>query len=470
LGSFRAHGADQPPNIVWIIIDDMSANFSCYGEKLIQTPNVDALAQRGVRFSKAFVTAPVCSPCRSALITGCYQTTIGAHHHRSGRGVQKIQLPAGVEPIPALFQRAGYFTSIGGPLAKGTDQLGKTDYNFQWSSSIYNSNDWRGRQPNQPFFAQIQLHGGKYRGQGPRHPWNRQILNILGSKVNPKNVVLAPYYPRDPVILEDWANYLDAVRFTDRQVGEIVERLTAEGILDQTIIFFMTDHGISHARGKQFCYDEGLHVPLVVAGPGIPKGAVRDDLVEHIDLAATSLALAKIPIPTSMQGRDLFALDFQPREYTFAARDRCDETVDHIRSVRSGEWKYIRNYLPDRPHLQPNIYKDGKEIIQRLRELHAAGRLNSLQEKLLFSPTRPAEELYHLTEDPFETLNLAEEPARKNQLEQMRLALSRWEIQTNDLGRTPESPAMYESDMAVYAAERAGRPAPRQEKEKSLSP
>ncbi len=465
-----AHGADQPLNVVWIIVDDMSANLSCYGEKLIETPHVDALAKRGVRFSQAFVTAPVCSPCRSALITGCYQTTIGAHHHRSGRGVEKIHLPAGVEPIPAIFQRAGYFTSIGGPLVEGTNHLGKTDYNFEWNASIYDGNDWRTRKPKQPFFAQIQLHGGKYRGQGPRHPWNRQVPSLLGSKVNPKNVELPPYYPRDPLLQEDWANYLDAVRFTDRQVGEVIERLEADGILDQTVIFFMTDHGISHARGKQFCYDEGIRVPLVVAGPGIPVNAIRDDLVEHIDLAATSLALAKISIPVTMQGRDLFAPTYQRREYVFAARDRCDETVDHIRSVRSADWKYIRNYLPDRPHLQPNLYKDGKEIIQRLRELHTDGRLTTLQEKLLFSSARPADELYHLTDDPFETVNLADDPAYKDQLEQMRLALSRWEIQTNDLGREPESPAMYQSDMAVYKVERAGQRVPQKKKEKSSSP
>src|SRR4051812_42140081 len=138
------------PNILWIIVDDMSANFSCYGETTIRTPNVDRLAAEGTRFARAFVTAPVCSPCRSALVTGCYQTTIGAHNHRSGRGERKILLPDGVVPVPALYRRAGYFTCIGSPIVPGKG-LGKTDYNFEWDPTMYDGNDWAGRKPGQPF-------------------------------------------------------------------------------------------------------------------------------------------------------------------------------------------------------------------------------------------------------------------------------------------------------------------------------
>jgi arylsulfatase A-like enzyme len=216
----------------------------------------------------------------------------------------------------------------------------------------------------------------------------------------------------------------------------------------------MTDHGISHARGKQFLYDEGMHVPLVIRGPGIVPNTLRDDLVEHIDLAAASLALAGVEIPPWMQGRDLLAKDYQPRDFVFAARDRCDETVDHIRAVRSARFKYIRNYLPQRPHLQPNRYKDGKLIVKRLRELHASGQLDPLVERLLFSPTREAEELYDLTADPWELSNLASDPAHSATLDRMRKRLAQWERETGDMGRQPEPEAMYDSDMAVYR----GRP------------
>jgi arylsulfatase A-like enzyme len=446
-----AAAAGRRPNLVWIFVDDMSAHFSCYGETLIRTPHVDRLAREGTRFSRAFVTAPVCSPCRSALITGMYQTSIGAHHHRSGRGVEKIHLPDGVEPVPVLLQRAGYFTCLGGPLARGGG-LGKSDYNFEWDPKMYDGNDWAGRTPGQPFFMQVQLAGGKNRGG---KNWPDLVRRELGSRTRPEDVKLPPYYPRDPLILEDWAHYLDACRYTDQQVGAVLDRLEAEGILDQTVVFFLTDHGISHARGKQFLYDEGIHVPLVVRGPGIDRGQVRDDLVEHIDVAAASLALAGIEVPRWMQGRNVFGKDYVKREAVYSARDRCDETVERIRSVRTERFKYIRNFYPARPHLQPNRYKDNKPIVKKLRELHSAGRLDALQEKLLFAPTRPAEELYDLHADPFEVHNLAGDPGHRQTLEAMRARLERWMRETNDRGREPEPEKVYDSDMAVYLGSKA---------------
>jgi arylsulfatase A-like enzyme len=437
------------PNIVWVVVDDMSANFSCYGEKTITTPHVDRMAKDGTKFTKAFVTAPVCSPCRSALVTGCYQTTIGAHHHRSGRGELKITLPGDVVPAPVLFRKAGYYTCIGGHGATG-DKLGKTDYNFEWDRTMYDGNDWAGRKPGQPFFMQVQLHGGKHRGQGPNTNWQARVKKEFGPNTKPNDVTLPPYYPRDPVILQDWADYLDCCRFTDKEVGDVLARLGKEKLLDDTVVFFMTDHGISHARGKQFLYDEGTHVPFVVRGPGIPRGAVRDDLVEHIDLAATSLALAGIAIPRWMQGRDLFAKDYQKRDAVFAARDRCDETMEHLRSVRTAEHKYVRNYLNERPHLQPCAYKDAKAVVQKLRELHAARKLDALTERLLFADTRPAEELYDLKADPHEVTNLAADPKHKATLDGMRKRLAEWEEKTDDQGRKPEPMAAYDADMAVY--------------------
>ena len=443
--------ADDRPNSVWIIVDDMSANFSCYGETLIETPVVDALAARGTRFTQAFVTAPVCSTCRSAFITGMYQTSIGAHHHRSGRGAKKIHLPDGVRLIPELFREAGYHTSITGwPVRKG--RLGKTDYNFEWDAAMYDDVDWSSRKDGQPFFAQIQLPGGKLRGgtQESAERFAQKIDQTFGSRTKTSDVVLPLYYPRDPVLLHDWAAYLDSVRETDRVVGKILDRLRADGVLEETVVLFMTDHGISHARGKQFMYEEGIHVPLVISGPGIAAGKTRTDLVEHIDIAALSLGLAGIPQPETMQARDILAADYQARDAIFSARDRCDETVDHLRCVRTARYKYIRNFLPQRPHLQPSAYKDNKSILIALRAAHKAGNLNELQERLLFSLTRPAEELYDLEADPHELNNLAANAAHQSTLKKLRARLNDWMKSTEDKGREPETAEMYDSDMQVY--------------------
>ena len=442
--------SQQRPNIVWIIVDDMSANFGCYGETAIATPNVDRLADQGVKFTNTYVTAPVCSTCRSAFITGMYQTSIGAHNHRSGRGEQKIHLPENIRMIPEIFQNAGYYTSISGwPVVPR--RYGKTDYNFEWDQAVYDGVDWSGRADGQPFFHQVQTPGGKLRGKD-ESGWNKVQSNAeetFGSRTPDSAVVLPPYYPEHPDVIRDWAAYLDSVRMTDHMVGEVVKRLEEEGVLDNTLVLFMTDHGISHARGKQFLYDEGLHVPLVIKGPGIQPGSVRTDPVEHIDIAALSLAVAGIPIPGYMQARDILSKSYHYRDSVFSARDRCDETVDHIRSVRTNRFKYIRNYLPERPHMQPNRYKDAKEIVIALRDWHASGRLDATQE-LLFAPARAPEELYDLDNDPFEINNLANNPEYADVLKQLRGEHERWVVESDDKGRFPEPVDMYDSDMEEY--------------------
>jgi arylsulfatase A-like enzyme len=316
LTTLQAAHANERPNIVWFVVDDMSADFSCYGETTIRTPHVDQISENGLRFTRAYATSPVCSTFRSAMITGMYQTSIGAHHHRSGRGEHRIRLPDGVQAVPALFQEAGYYTCTGSGLtdldyrsqpfnSRTRRRLGKTDYNFDWDELIYDSHDWSGRGKEQPFFMQVQLHGGKLRGASSAHyeAFDNQVRQIFGSVTDPESVRLPPYYPRDDVLLKDWSTYLDSVRVTDRHVGLVINRLRQEGLLANTLVIFFTDHGISHARGKQFLYDEGTHIPVVVSGPGIVGGTTRTDLIEHIDIAALSLAAAGIEIPRAMQGR-----------------------------------------------------------------------------------------------------------------------------------------------------------------------
>ncbi|MCM8527413.1 MAG: sulfatase [Lentisphaeraceae bacterium] len=451
LSVFLSLNAETRPNILWFVVDDMSANFSCYGEKLIQTPNVDKLAKEGTLFTRAYATSPVCSTFRSALITGMYQTSIGAHHHRSGRSkLNPVILPEGVEPVPVLFQKAGYWTCMGSGLPgydksgnKGKNGLGKTDYNFTWNKSMYNSPDWAGRKEGQPFFMQVQLHGGKIRGAGTSQyaKTEKRAQKLFGESTKKDSIVLPPYYPRDEVMLRDWATYLDTVKITDWHVGQVMERLKKENLIENTIVIFFTDHGISHARGKQFLYDEGTHIPLVISGQGIDKNKVRTDMVEHIDIAALSLKLAGIEIPEKMEGKDILSDTYKSREAVFGARDRCGEAADRIRSVRTDKFLYVKNFYPQRPFLMPSNYKDSKLILKKLRALHKEGKLNTLAEKLLFSPTRPAEELYLYEQDKWQIKNLADDPKYKEELEKHRAILNDWIERTDDPG--PESLEVY---------------------------
>ena len=418
-------GSDSTPvNVVWIVIEDASAHIGCYGETLIKTPHIDRMAREGIRCSSAFVTAPVCSSSRSAMVTGMYQATLGVHNHRSqtssGKGGGNVayydsyKVPELVKLIPELFRDAGYYVT----------NKSKTDYNFIPTSKLYHGSDWKKAPADRLIFAQFQLKGGK----------NRKAK----SHADPDKVMLPPYYPDHPFLRQDWAKYLDSWVKTDEEVGQILADLEKAGRLDSSAVFLWTDHGVSHLRGKQFLYEEGIRVPLVIRLPKKQRaGAVRDDLIEHIDVAACSLKLAGIKIPGNVQGRDFLAADYKPRKFVFAARDRCDETVDVLRCVRDSRYKYVRNFMTHVPHAQPSMYKDGKKIVQVMRGLHKADKLNEQQSRP-FVPRRPPEELYDLQSDPYELVNLSVDPKHLDRLTAMRKVLHQRMTETRDMGLIPE--------------------------------
>lgn len=445
-GAPGVSSAETPrPNIIWIIAEDMSCHFGYQGEKTVHTPNVDRLAREGVVFDSAYVTCPVCSPSRSSLITGMYQTTIGAHNHRSFRGEIKNELPPPVRCVPEYFRDAGYVVCNGA--GADADAPGKTDYNFSYPKNLYDGADWGDCPPERPIFMQYQLKGGK----GRKAP--------VATPVSPDAVTLPPYYPDDPVLRDDWAAYLNSVQTVDQEVGKILAHLEAKGRLQNAVVIFITDHGVSHARGKQFLYEEGTRIPFIVWAPGrVPGGTVRHEPVAHIDMAATSLALAGIAVPAHMESRPLFGAESHARDYVVSARDRCDETVEHLRSVRKGPYTYIRNGYPQRPHMQPNAYKDAKPIIKRMRELYAEGRLAGHPAERLFIAPRPKEELYDRRTDPWELDNLAENPDHAETLAELRGILDAWIQTTGDRGQTPESEAAYDADMKVYLDSRQDEP------------
>ena len=425
---FLATGVTQAnnlPNVVWIVIEDSSPHVGCYGETAIKTPHIDKLASEGIRCSSAFVTAPVCSSSRSAMVSGMYQATLGVHNHRSqtssGKGGGNVayydsyKVPKSVKLIPEIFRDAGYYVT----------NKSKTDYNFIPTSKLYHGSDWKKAPADQPIFAQFQLKGGKNRGKSKSH-------------ADPAKVVLPPYYPDHPELRQDWAKYLDSWVETDKEVGRILADLEKAGRLDSTAVFLWTDHGVSHLRGKQFLYEEGIRVPMIIRLPGKQRaGTVRDDLIEHIDVAACSLKLAGLRIPGNVQGRDFLAADYKARQSVFAGRDRCDETVDILRCVRDSRYKYIRNFMSHVPHAQPSQYKDGKRIVQVIRGLHKEGKLNEQQGRP-FALRRPPEELYDLQSDPHELVNLAGRPRHQKKLTAMRKVLSQRMMETRDVGLIPE--------------------------------
>lgn len=424
-------GARARPNILWIVAEDFSPDLGCYGQPNVRTPNIDRLASQGVRFHNAFVTAPVCSASRSALLTGMYQTSIGGHHHRSHRD-DGYRLPDGVRPFTHYLRDAGYHTSNVTTAAPGVRGTGKTDFNFTVEQP-YDGRDWGERKPEQPFFAQVCF-----------QETHRVFHRTPDQPVDPAKIALPPYYPDHPAIREDFALYLESAQHLDRKVGAVLERLEREGLANDTIVVFFADHGRPMPRGKQFLYDEGIRIPLIVRAPakfqvtGTAPGSVNNGLVSSIDITATTLKLAGIEIPRHMQGQEILGDGARVRSRIFAARDRCDETVDRIRCVRDARYKYVRNFHPERPYTQQNVYKDVQyPPLRVMRELQEQGELKGPAAAFLAS-SRPAEELYDLQADPHEVRNLAASRAHRARLAVMRAQLERWVKESNDLGAIPE--------------------------------
>jgi arylsulfatase A-like enzyme len=422
------------PNILWLIAEDFGPHLGCYGEKHVTTPNLDQMAAEGVRYTRFFVTCPVCSPSRSAFMTGMYQTTIGAHNHRSHRD-DGYKLPDGVRLLTHWLQDAGYFTANVRQFPEPIKfrGAGKTDWNFNFDGKPFDSDQWTDLKTHQPFYAQVNFQETHRAFRAP-------------AKASPAKVEIPPYYPDHPVTRDDWAKYLDAASELDRKVGVVLKQLAADGLADNTIVVFFGDNGQAHVRGKQFCYDSGLHVPLIIHWPKglsepkhFKRGTVDDRLLSAIDLAPTMLAIAGAKKPEKMQG-EVFLGDQagEPRPYVFGARDRCDETVFRFRTVRDERYRYIRNFTPDRPFLQPNQYKERQYPVWNLiKELATENKLTSTQ-AVLAAPIMPAEELYDTKNDPHEIHNLADSPEHKEVLARLRAALTNWIEESNDQGRELE--------------------------------
>lgn len=423
-----SQGAERP-NILWLFAEDTSPWMGCYGDAVNrgQTPNIDSLAERGVLFSRAFVPAPVCSACRSAMMGGQNQIRFNAHEHRSSRGPAKIFLPENLKLLPQLIKESGYFTF----------NFGKDDYNFVWDQpatySLQKKSqadiDWKQLQENQPFFGQIQTAGGK--NSTTNFPARR--------KTNPAEVTVPADYPQNELYREVVAQHYDAIRKDDDFIGKVLDGLKKAGLWDNTIVVYFSDHGANNlVRHKQMPTEGGLHVPFVIAGPDpwVPAPSVRDDLVNMLDLSATTLAWAGVEIPDWYEGQDLFGFQVVPRTYVASAKDRLDHTIDRVRTVRTDRFRYTRNYKTDRIFLQPQ-YRDDRPFLVNLRELYANGELSPKLTEIYFGE-RPFEEFYDVDQDPAQTENLIDDPRYADEITRHRRMLDEW-LSKGDTGEGEES-------------------------------
>ncbi|MFG0252739.1 MAG: sulfatase, partial [Phycisphaerales bacterium JB038] len=419
--------AESPerPNILWITSEDNGPHLGCYGDTYATTPNLDALAAQGVRYTHAWSNAPVSSPARTTLITGMYPPSLGAQHHRS-----RAVLPEFARPFTIYLREAGYYCS----------NNAKQDYNFEtpkgtWDDSSRKAH-WRQRAEGQPFFAVFNF-GGTHESR----VWPRGDGKTVH---DPAEAPIPPYHPDVPAVRRDWAQYYDNLTALDNRVSQILQQLEADGLTEDTIVFYFADHGPGLARGKRWLYQSGLHVPLIIHFPEkyrhvapAAAGEISDRLVGFVDFGPTVLSLAGIEPPDHMQGRAFLGEhEAQAKEYLFGFRDRLDARHDLSRCVFDGRYKYIRNYLPHLTQGQYMEYLFRSPTMRAWQEAYDAGTLNEVQ-AAFFEP-KPAEELYDVLADPHEINNLVDSEEHRRVLTRLRAMLPLWQMCSGDTGLAPE--------------------------------
>ena len=448
---FAASGyAEEKPNILWITAEDMSSTLGAYGDAYATTPNLDAFAKESVRYTKAFAAAPICSPSRSTLITGMWAPSLGTSQMRSA-----FPIPFAVKGFPSYLREAGYFTA----------NNEKTDYNTanearlikeSWDESSAAAH-WRSeaRKEGQPFFAvfnQMVSH------QSRSMVWpyevfkgNVQAKLTAGQIHDPAKAVVPPYYPDTAIVRREIARFYDCVTVMDAEVGRILKQLEEDGLADDTIVFFYSDHGSGMPRHKRLLHDSGMNVPLMIRFPEKFKhlapaaaGETVDRLVTFVDFAPSLLSMLNLTVPEAMQG-DAFlgAAAAKENEYIYGFRDRVDEAFDLSRSIRSDRYLYIRNYMPHLSWMQPSVYSDLGAIQNEIRQ-YAAANADALTpaQRAYAAATRPAEEFYDVVTDPQNITNLLGgdlSPEQTSALEAHRSAFLKKRMEILDVGVLPES-------------------------------
>ncbi len=439
-GPWACEKSPQRPNILWITCEDISPYLGCYGFAQAVTPNLDRLADRGIRYTHAYANAPVCAVARSTLLTGLYAVTTGTHQMRT-----RTRLPAEIPAYPLILRESGYYCT----------NNSKTDYNSNYEYEKHslwdetgNEAHWKNRPEGAPFFAVFNIvvsHEGQLsegaiegyleRGQIPEKP-----------RIDPGDILLPPYHPDLPEIRTDWARFHDLITLMDQMVGERLGELEEAGLAEQTIVVFNSDHGGQLARSKRFIYNVGTQVPLILYLPekwahlaDKQAGGAEDRLVSFIDLPKTFLSITGAEIPESMQGRIFLGPDAeQAPEYVHFFRDRQASRYDFSRAVTDGHYYFIRNFMPHRPRGRDTRYGYWVQANWRAWEAHyEAGKCNEIQSR--FYRPKPVVQLFLTDEDPWHVNNLAGDPGQAERIRKLSAELDRWMVETRDLGLVPEA-------------------------------
>ncbi len=438
----QSHGK---PNVLWITGEDMSAKWlGCYGNKQIKTPNFDKMASEGFLYTRCHAHVPVCAPARSGWITGIHPVSTGAIYMRSQYPTPKslVWYPDSLRAngyLTANFNKTDYNTSnrkSPGP-GGGENEGNCGHYTDTWDSYLNECWNDPKRKPDQPFF-QVNNSAGCHESHLHR---NKDKLD----GVDPATMKLAAYHPDIPEIRLDYARVTAGVMGADKTLGKILAKLEMDGLADNTIIIYTSDHGGIIGRSKRFLYDSGTQAAFIIRipekfkhlWPAEKPGARIDRLISFLDMPKTWLAITGSAIPKDMQG-NIFLGDQQdpPRKCLFMARERMDDVPDMQRAVRDDRFLYIRSYEPFRPNGQYLEYLWKAPSMPAWEACYKAGRTDSLT-GAFFRP-KAVEQLFDCDSDPDNVKNLAADPAHAERLARMRDVLKIQQTTTHDCGFLPE--------------------------------
>jgi arylsulfatase A-like enzyme len=442
---------EKPLNIIWISCEDIGPILSTYGNKAIKTPNIDRIAAEGVKYTNAYSTVGVCAPSRFSIITGMYPARLGAHNmrtgnhnnfkfpedvfHKTNKGIldtsgknvpeYEVVTPSYVKAFTEYLRAENYYCV--------NDD--KCDYQFNAPFTAWNDVFGGGTYKNAPKDAPFFYVKNHYISHESRI-WLRKDKPLT---VNPEEVTIPAYYPDIPIVRNDIARKYSNIEALDKEVGQLLDQLEADGVLDNSIIFFWSDHGGNLLRQKRAVGNSGLHVPLLIRYPdGYRAGEIDDRLVSLMDLGPTVMSLLGIKPPQHLDGR-AFAGKYEqaPRKLIFGSADRFDESTDMQRSVLDGRYVYVKNFMPELPLIYRNKYREQIPMNAKLIALNQEKKLKG-DASYIFMDTKPLEEFYDLQNDPYEVNNLANDPNYATKIKGYRKALKDWQLEIEDKGFVPE--------------------------------
>ena len=445
--------AQEKPNILWIVTEDISPTLSMYGDATAKTPTLDKLAKESMVYTNVYAPVGVCAPSRSAIITGVQPVSLGTMHMRAGKdvmswGVREYKsdkfkngidvtdleggalreystvIPEEVKCFPEYLRAEGYFCT----------NNEKTDYQFAAPITAWDENSpkahWRNRPEGTPFFSVFNI--------GITHESRLWKNDNLPLTVNPEDVNVPPYLPDTEATRKTIARHYSNVELMDKEVGAIINQLKEDGLYDNTIIFFYSDHGGPLPRQKREIYDSGLHVPFFVKDIDSKTVGRFDQMISFVDLAPTILSIANIKAPDYMQGHAFLGTKKgEEQDYIFASSDRFDEYTDRIRAVRSKRFLYLKNYHPELTKYKDVGYRKNIPMMNPMLTQKENNELNETQ--MIWFGTKTSEELYDCEKDPHNLNNLIDDPKYKKELAELRSAFERHQKQYVDMGKTPES-------------------------------